>query len=521
MNIAVYNKASHIRTMGGGEKVMAVLLKTLRERYEDVTLLTEEEIDLGLFKQKFNIDITNVNLEVLPSEFMISRRTKDFDLFFNVSHGVTNLLGRAKCNIHYISFPLEISLKFLKLNPLFHSFFKSLIELTYSEAVRFDVVEGFEHLHALGGKLGRVWSQKIQDNFKIIAENSSSGKLHLVFNVPLKKDEIEQYLTIKVNDSVASFSVSNKSIIIETGSQEGKYLEIEGLKDKKLYKKNLFEHSYLTQITQVEPQNKLLNRLYLSIRSKESILKAYDFINSYQILLSNSNYTKSWTNKYWGKDPITMYPPCEIDLPEVKEKKNQIITIGRFFEGEHNKKHVPMVYAFRQLVDKYGLQGWELHMCGGTLKEHVHQKYLRKVKYLAQGYPVHIHEDISFRDLAKLLSESKLFWHATGFGEDEDKDPLKFEHFGITTVEAMVGQTVPLVINKAGQKETVEHEKSGYLWNNLEELQRYTNELAHNEELLNKMQDECITRSKEFDNEAFAQDIEKIIQKALTIIDKK
>ena len=39
-----------------------------------------------------------------------------------------------------------------------------------------------------------------------------------------------------------------------------------------------------------------------------------------------------------------------------------------------------------------------------------------------------------------------------------------FEHFGITTVEAMAAGCVPVVIDKADQREIVRHVTDGYRW---------------------------------------------------------
>ena len=52
------------------------------------------------------------------------------------------------------------------------------------------------------------------------------------------------------------------------------------------------------------------------------------------------------------------------------------------------------------------------------------------------------------------------------------------EHFGITTVEAMAAGCVPVVINKAGQREIVEDGVSGFLWNTWGELKDRTQLLA-------------------------------------------
>ncbi len=63
-----------------------------------------------------------------------------------------------------------------------------------------------------------------------------------------------------------------------------------------------------------------------------------------------------------------------------------------------------------------------------------------------------------------------MFWSATGYGEDEQKNPWASEHFGMTTVEAMAGGCVPVVIDRAGQKEIVREGLDGYRWSTPEQL---------------------------------------------------
>ena len=49
---------------------------------------------------------------------------------------------------------------------------------------------------------------------------------------------------------------------------------------------------------------------------------------------------------------------------------------------------------------------------------------------------VYIHENCPFEELIKLYEKAKIFWHGAGFGENENLNPEKMEHFGITTVSA-------------------------------------------------------------------------------------
>ena len=65
--------------------------------------------------------------------------------------------------------------------------------------------------------------------------------------------------------------------------------------------------------------------------------------------------------------------------------------------------------------------------------------------------------------MEKLLSTASIFWSATGYGERDDQ-PWAAEHFGMTTVEAMAGGCVPVVIDKAGQQEIITPGVDGFRW---------------------------------------------------------
>ena len=67
-----------------------------------------------------------------------------------------------------------------------------------------------------------------------------------------------------------------------------------------------------------------------------------------------------------------------------------------------------------------------------------------------------LHADASGAELRDLYGRASIFWHAAGLGEDPERHPDRYEHFGITTVEAMSAGAVPVVIDAAGQAEIVE-----------------------------------------------------------------
>jgi glycosyltransferase involved in cell wall biosynthesis len=150
--------------------------------------------------------------------------------------------------------------------------------------------------------------------------------------------------------------------------------------------------------------------------------------------------------------------------------------VGRFFAGQHNKRHLAMIAAFRRLVDG-GLHGWELRLVGGLTPGPEHTRYLEQVRAAAQGYPIHIEVGLPFAELVERYRAAAIYWHAAGYGEDEERRPITAEHFGITTVEAMAAGCVPVVIAHGGQIELVTHGATGYLWRTLDELCAHTQSL--------------------------------------------
>ena len=150
--------------------------------------------------------------------------------------------------------------------------------------------------------------------------------------------------------------------------------------------------------------------------------------------------------------------------------------MGRFFApvSGHAKKQLEMVEAFRRLCDG-GAEGWELHLVGGCGPED--RAYLDEVRAAAEGLPVVLHVDASGAEVDRLYRRASIYWHATGLGEDLDADPVRAEHFGITTVEAMSAGAVPVVIAAGGQPEIVRDGVDGLLFTDLDGLVAATREL--------------------------------------------
>ena len=143
----------------------------------------------------------------------------------------------------------------------------------------------------------------------------------------------------------------------------------------------------------------------------------------------------------------------------------------------------------------------------------MNEKYLRLLKKNSRGYGIKLMENLPFEDLKSLYSKASIYWHATGFGEDENKNPEKMEHFGISTVEASASGAVPVVIGYGGQKEIIEDSKNGFLWVTKAQLFEQTALLIENPKLMQKISKAAVINSKRFSTEKFIKSYEETIFK--------
>ncbi len=244
--------------------------------------------------------------------------------------------------------------------------------------------------------------------------------------------------------------------------------------------------------------------------------KRHGFWRSYDAIAAISSYTQDWIRRWWDADSIVLRPPVDRGhcVPE-HEKQKVILSVGRFFEGGHNKKHDVLIAAFKQMYDSGVCPGWEFHLCGGSHPESAHQTYLKHITDAAAGYPISIHPDINRAELESLYCRASIFWHAAGYNENERRCPERFEHFGIATVEAMCAGCIPVVIAKAGQNEIINPGVNGYSWKTLEELRTNTLKVLDDPELAKRLREGATKTSALFSFETFSDRLTNILKQVL------
>jgi glycosyltransferase involved in cell wall biosynthesis len=226
-------------------------------------------------------------------------------------------------------------------------------------------------------------------------------------------------------------------------------------------------------------------------------------------IICNSNFTKQIIDREYGLQSVVIYPPCDTLKIKPKRKENIILCVGRYSQLLQSKRQDVLLDVFTRMY-KNGWKDWKLIFTGGI--DVGGYDYINKLRKQSKGYPVEILNNTSYKDLVELYGKSRIFWSASGFGVNENKNPEKVEHFGITIVEAMAGGCVPVIYNAGGHKEIVTDNNIGYLWNKPSELVRITKDLVSDSRHMKVLSKGDTQRSKNFSYEIFAEGIKKNLQ---------
>ncbi|OGY22380.1 MAG: hypothetical protein A3A65_04460 [Candidatus Chisholmbacteria bacterium RIFCSPLOWO2_01_FULL_49_14] len=240
-------------------------------------------------------------------------------------------------------------------------------------------------------------------------------------------------------------------------------------------------------------------------------VKGHSLVNRIKLMrihqvICNSQFTKKIIDKEYHLESEVIYPPINIAVKKVK-KNNIILSVGRFTQIMHDKRQDVLLQAFKELVDE-GLSGWKLVFVGSSAEG---KDMINSLKTFSASYPVEILTDIKHSELEEEYARAKIFWHAAGYGIDQEKNPERVEHFGIATAESMAAGCVPIVINKGGQPEIVKNGENGYLWDSLDSLKNRTLQLIRSPEVMKKLAAQAGITSRNFSKVTFNKNFTRVI----------
>lgn len=222
-------------------------------------------------------------------------------------------------------------------------------------------------------------------------------------------------------------------------------------------------------------------------------------LSTYDQLFTYSRYTSSWITKRWHIRSKVLYPPVELCSASTRvRKKKQILSVGRFFEGEHSKRQDILIDAYMSLSPEIRDE-WSLHLVGGVYGVGG-KAYFEKISTRAKsGANIFLHPNISAAELKGLYCESTVYWHAAGY-KRKSNQPGKAEHFGMTTVEAMSYGCVPMAYKDGGQVEII-NDTNGVLWKDISEL------VAKTQDIINTNKIDSLSRRARFDSLQYSPEI--------------
>lgn len=243
----------------------------------------------------------------------------------------------------------------------------------------------------------------------------------------------------------------------------------------------------------------------------KSRLEDDSWVGTYTEFIANSSYTRKWIREIWHRDSRVIHPPVTGRSPR-EPKEHLISSLGRFFDPMHghSKKQMEMLTVFTDMARSHvGVGDWRLSFVGGA--DAVSRNYVMRIRRAAQGLPVDVHVNAKREVVDDVLSKSSIYWHASGFGEDEQQHPERFEHFGISVVEAMAAGAVPLVYSVGGPSEIVRNGVDGFHWSTPEQLARLTRQLIGDESLMKTLADSAMRRAADFTPEVFDERLRSLV----------
>lgn len=476
----VYDK--WLSTLGGGEVVACNFARALADAGYQTTFACGQLIDPKIIKDKLKIDLSDLKfVEVWNDENKLKDITKGNDIFVNASY-MDYMLGAAKKNYYYTSFPTDPSsnLKSTVLNklilPIFSGYLKPVEFITPPKMIK-----------RRGNNLLYLLDQDTKLAFSFLKINQPYKMKFFLFLENFSKSELDS-----IDFSLKEAGVTNQTVTVDHFNNVIKFV-IDFVPTQTTIYLNLHLQPLSDSIFLINPQinnQQFLNKYFSSIKEKiDSRLRAGFFGNvsdrmkRYQQIFANSHYTQKWIKKYWGCNSTVLYPPVDLIKPDNSINKiNRICSVGRFFTLGHGKKQEIMIEAFKQLYDQ-GFKDWELHLAGGLGNEPTSVEFMEHLKKSAAGYPIFFHINCSRKEIEELYLSSKIYWHAAGFGENKDKNPIKFEHFGIAPIEAMSANCTPILYNGGGLSEVItllNLDPQIHLFNTIDELVQNTQKVISN-----------------------------------------
>jgi glycosyltransferase involved in cell wall biosynthesis len=509
---AVYNR--YWSTGGGAEKYGGVIAEVLSSD-GPLDLLTHDPIDVGWLAERLHIDLSRVSVRVIDDDGDgVTRASADYDLFVNVSYMSSDRAASPR-SLYVVHFPTSLDGHLPRHKRVIAK------RVTRPNGASMEWGTGFHHREA--GARGIAWT----NGEAALRFRTTPGRpltVVFVFGHQRPRSLPPVPVRIEVDGRVATQLVlAAPRSPIEARLGTTARVEVESPAPDVPVEVRILSDSFVpaevvgsgdrrrlgVPLQAMHVGSHLFARCARWAPGLAAAPLSAGWTRSYGALVSNSEFTREWVERYWQCDSTVLYPPVTTHKAGVKEPI--ILSVGRFFDETqgHSKKQLELVKAFRSLHAR-GVRDWVLHLVGGCGVEG--RPYVERVRRAAEGLPVEFQLDASGDELESLYARASLYWHAAGLGEDETRRPDRLEHFGITTVEAMSAGAVPVVVGLGGLRETVRHGVDGFHFRTLGGLCAESLSLIADDSMRARMASSAARRAESFSIDAFQSRLVRIVE---------
>ena len=228
------------------------------------------------------------------------------------------------------------------------------------------------------------------------------------------------------------------------------------------------------------------------------------FLNS--LILTNSIFSKKAIRKYTGKNATIIYPPVDVETFAYAAKRytreDLVISCGRYSPEKNYEFILEVAEKLKNKPIRFIIVG----ASSGRVSREYYEK-LEKIRQVKKLKNVELLKDLDFSKLLALYGKAKIYFHA-----------MRYEHFGISIVEAMAAGLVPVVHRSGGPWEDIlksQQGKYGFSYLTTEEAAQIIEDLIENKHARKEIVSRNMEYTYTFSSESYKKKILNMIEYCL------
>jgi len=226
------------------------------------------------------------------------------------------------------------------------------------------------------------------------------------------------------------------------------------------------------------------------------------FLNG--LILTNSKFSQRAIKKYTGRDASVVYPPVDIETfayaAKSDSRENLVISCGRYSPEKNYEFVLQVAERLKGKPIRFIIVG----ASSGKISKRYYEK-LERIRRAKNLENVEMLRDVDRSKLLALYGKAKIYFHA-----------MRYEHFGISIVEAMAAGLVPIVHRSGGPWEDILRAQQGvygFSYLTVDEAAQIIEDLMEDEEARKEIVSMNMGYIYMFSSESYKKNILSIVDK--------